>query len=397
MLGHTRKGRYFMSLIKHKLLIAAIFIIMIITVISCAKNNSTDAINEESSIITDANNELDIPATTITVDITDIPVDNDTAQITEKTYNTLTPTITETPRKIGNPQITEKPAATVAPYVTKIPLITKKPQPTEKKPTITEKPQVTSKPSVTERPLPTDKPQNNGKSEQSDDGHSASDNTKDYDINDEAVEKKIIAIDAGHQRKGNYDKEPIGPGAKTTKAKVSSGTQGAYTDIPEYELNLVIAKKVKDELIARGYEVVMIRESHDVNLSNKERADIANDSGADIFIRIHANGSTNSSVNGTSTLYPSKKNPYVADLSDDSYKLSKEIVDAICKSAGSKNRGAVAHDDMSGINWSDIPVTIIEMGYMTNEKEDRLMQTKDYQDKLVKGICDGIDNYYANN
>lgn len=209
-----------------------------------------------------------------------------------------------------------------------------------------------------------------------------------------APEKKIVAIDAGHQRKGNYDKEPIGPGATTMKPKVSSGTQGRFTGVPEYKLNLVIAKKVEKELIDRGYEVVMIRDTNNVNLSNKERADIANECGADIFIRIHADGSNNPDVHGASTLYPSKKNPYVPQLSADSHDLAKAIVDSLCDITGAKNRGAIAHDDMSGINWSSIPVTIIEMGYMTNKTEDKLMQTEDYQDKIVQGICDGIDDYF---
>ena len=206
--------------------------------------------------------------------------------------------------------------------------------------------------------------------------------------------KKIVAIDAGHQSKGNYGKEPIGPGAKAMKPKVSSGTQGRFTGVPEYKLNLVIAKMVEKELISRGYEVVMIREKNNVDLSNKERADIANESGADIFIRIHADGSNNPDVHGASTLYPSKKNPYVPQLSADSNDLAKAIVDSICDKTGAKNRGAIAHDDMSGINWSTIPVTIIEMGYMTNKTEDKLMQTEDYQDKIVQGICDGIDDYF---
>jgi N-acetylmuramoyl-L-alanine amidase len=205
---------------------------------------------------------------------------------------------------------------------------------------------------------------------------------------------KIIAIDAGHQSKGNYEEEPIGPGATETKPKVSSGTQGAYTGVPEYKLTLVIAKKVKDALIDRGYQVVMIRETNNVNISNKERAEIANESGADLFIRIHADGSDNHNVNGVSTLYPSKNNPYVPQLYKNSYNLSKLIVDSICDSTGAKNRGAVARDDMSGINWCTLPVTIIEMGYMTNKTEDKLMQTEDYQEQIVQGICDGIDKYF---
>lgn len=99
-------------------------------------------------------------------------------------------------------------------------------------------------------------------------------------------------------------------------------------------------------------------------------------------------------ISGISTLYPSSNNPYVPELSDDSLTLSKDIVDSICKSTDAKNRGAVARDDMSGINWCTIPVSIIEMGFMSNPKEDKLMQTKAYQKKIVKGICDGIDAYF---
>ena len=253
-------------------------------------------------------------------------------------------------------------------------------------------------------PTPTDRPKEKNAVSKSDKSDiitptSKAEKTPRKGANSDKIDKsatRIIAIDAGHQGKGNSKKEPIGPGSRVTKAKVTSGTQGVATGVPEYKLTLVIALKVKEELLNRGYDVFMIRETHDVNLSNKERAEMANESGADLFIRIHADGSENSSVSGTSTLYPSKDNPYVPQLSKDSYTLSKSIVDAMCKRTKAKNRGAIARDDMSGINWCTIPVSIIEMGYMSNKKEDKLMQTEKYQDKLAQGICDGIDNYYAN-
>lgn len=209
------------------------------------------------------------------------------------------------------------------------------------------------------------------------------------------TEVKVVAIDAGHQGKGNSEKEPIGPGASVKKAKVSSGTQGVSTKVPEYKLTLAVSLKLKEELVKRGYEVVMIRETHDVNISNSERAAIANDAQADVFLRIHANGASAQSASGATTLYPSKKNPYVAYLSADSKRLSEEVLSHMCEATGAKNRGASANDTMSGLNWSKVPVTIVEMGFMTNPAEDKKMQTESYQDKIVQGICDGVDAYFA--
>lgn len=207
------------------------------------------------------------------------------------------------------------------------------------------------------------------------------------------TQKKVIVIDPGHQRHGNSATEPIGPGAKEKKAKVSSGTSGTKSKVPEYKLTLQISKKLAKALRKEGYKVIMTRTKHDVNISNKERAQIANKAKADAFIRIHADSSTNSSAQGAMTICPTAKSPYCKDIYKASKKLSKCVIREYTKETGCKNRGVWETDTMSGINWSKVPVTILEMGFMSNPKEDMKMQDKKYQKKMVKGIVNGIDAF----
>lgn len=207
-------------------------------------------------------------------------------------------------------------------------------------------------------------------------------------------QKYVVAIDAGHQAKQNSAKEPIGPGASTMKAKVTSGTAGVATRIPEYKLTLQIAQKLKDSLETKGYKVIMVRNSHDVNISNKERAQVANDAKADAFIRIHANGSENSSVNGAMTICQTASSPYNANLHSKSKLLSTCVLDSFVKATNCKREKVWETDTMSGINWCNVPVTIIEMGYMSNPNEDKLMNSEDYQSKMVAGMVNGIETYF---
>lgn len=216
---------------------------------------------------------------------------------------------------------------------------------------------------------------------------------------DRPVEKKniLIALDPGHQSE-TVDMsalEPNAPGSDVMKAKATGGTTGRYTDIPEYQLNLDIALAVRDELTAQGYDVIMTRENNETAVSNAERASLANEADADISVRIHANGSEDPGSNGALALIGSSENPYVGQLYNDSRRLAEAILHSYCGATGMYNLGIQTNDTMTGINWSKIPVVILEMGFMTNEQDDRNMADNAYRQKMISGIAAGINSYYG--
>lgn len=214
-----------------------------------------------------------------------------------------------------------------------------------------------------------------------------------YFVKEPEQDAFVVVIDAGHQVKGNYEKEPIGPGASEMKTKVAGGTSGCVSGLQEYELTLTLALKLQTELEQRGYTVKMIRTAHDVDLSNAQRAEIANAAGADAFIRIHANGSEDASVHGAMTICQTENNPYNAALYNESRALSDAVLEAMTAAAGCKKRYVWETDTMSGINWCRVPVTIVEVGYMSNPEEDALLASDTYQNRLAIGIANGIDTY----
>ncbi|HHD2751680.1 TPA: N-acetylmuramoyl-L-alanine amidase [Clostridium perfringens] len=201
-----------------------------------------------------------------------------------------------------------------------------------------------------------------------------------------------ICIDAGHQEKGDSKLEPIAPWSSNKKPRVSSGTAGVGTKNREYEINLEVAMILKELLNKEGYNVVMTREKNEVSLSNRERAEISNNSKADISIKLHCDGSNNSGKRGASILIPSSETKQLSSI----YGESKRYGDVLCetlKENGIKVNGVFERKDMTGFNWSQRPVVILEMGFMSNWEDDRLLGDKLYQQKIADLIVKSLEKY----
>ena len=214
-------------------------------------------------------------------------------------------------------------------------------------------------------------------------------------INSKGIWTPVVVLDPGHTGvvAGGY--EPLGPGSSEMKAKDTSGTEGIATGVAEYQLTLKVAKQLSTALKKQGCKVVMTRTNSKNPLSCIQRAKAANRAKADAYLRIHANGSSNSSTNGAMTICVTKNNCFVSSkLYKKSYALSQSVLNAYVKATGCHKEYIWQTDTMTGNNWSKVPTTLIEMGYMSNPTEDRKMQTKAYQKKMVKGMAEGIKAYF---
>lgn len=203
----------------------------------------------------------------------------------------------------------------------------------------------------------------------------------------------VVVIDPGHQAKADYGQEPVGPGSSETKARVSSGTSSINTGSPESKLVLAVSLKLRDSLKTHGIRVVMTRTTQDVDISNVERAQIANGASADLFVRIHADGAADTSIHGVLMLYPATITGWTDDIAVESKRAARLALDELIAATGAHDRGLSARRDLSGFNWSDVPVILPEIGLMSNAAEDKLLATDAYQDKIVQGLTNAILQY----
>jgi N-acetylmuramoyl-L-alanine amidase len=200
-----------------------------------------------------------------------------------------------------------------------------------------------------------------------------------------------IVIDPGHDSRANPATEPIGPGSAQRKIRDGGGASGAVTHTPESLVNLQVSLKLRRLLLADGYCVTMTRARQTgLSMGNVERAQIANRAHAALFVRIHADGSTDASRSGTSVLYPALHRGWTDDILPASKVAAQKIQTALVRSLGSRDLGIVARSDLTGFNWADVPSVLPELGFLSNAREDRLLSSPAYQDRAARGLESGI-------
>jgi N-acetylmuramoyl-L-alanine amidase len=207
-----------------------------------------------------------------------------------------------------------------------------------------------------------------------------------------AVRHFVVVLDPGHQTNADLAQEPVGPGATDAKEKATGGATGVGSKRSESQVTLEVALRVKTRLEAAGVQVVMTRATNDVNLSNVARAQMANQAGADLFLRLHADSAASATVKGISTLYPGG-NPWVAPIADRSKRAARIVQTSVVTGTGSEDRGITEYADLAGFNWSKVPSILVQMGFLSSADDDRLLADPAYQDKLADGITKGVFAY----
>lgn len=200
-----------------------------------------------------------------------------------------------------------------------------------------------------------------------------------------------VVIDPGHDLRANLATEPIGPGSAQRKIKDGGGTRGVVTGIREADLVLDVSLRLRALLRRAGVRVVITRTRTDAtSIGNVARARIANEARADLFLRVHADGHpASSAVRGSHVLVPALRTGWTDDVYQPSRRAAELVLAELVRTLGFPRRGISERADFTGFNWADVPVILVELGFMTNPTEDRLLARDAVRQRAALGLCRG--------
>ena len=205
----------------------------------------------------------------------------------------------------------------------------------------------------------------------------------------EALAAALICIDPGHGTPPavGAQREPIGPGSSVLKVKDGGGAPG------EAAVVLAIARRTRALLLAHGYRVAMTRTGTTFrygNGGNVARAEFCNRRRAALMLRIHADGSADSSRRGVSTLYPAFRRGWTDDIFGRSRRAARLVQRELARATRAPDLGTVVRSDLTGFNWADVPAILVETGFLSNPAERRLLHAPAYQQRIARSLAAGV-------
>jgi N-acetylmuramoyl-L-alanine amidase len=205
----------------------------------------------------------------------------------------------------------------------------------------------------------------------------------------ETLAAALICLDPGHGTAPEIGRqlEPIGPGSRQLKIKDGGGATG------EAPVALAIARRTRTLLLARGLRVVMTREGDGYRGGNRERARFCNARRAALMIRIHADGSSDPSRRGISTLVPARRRGWTDDVDRASARAGRLVQASLVRATGARDLGLVERTDLTGFNWADVPVVLAETGFLTNRAEGASLHSAAYQARLARGLAEAAARF----
>ncbi len=209
----------------------------------------------------------------------------------------------------------------------------------------------------------------------------------------DAISGYVIGIDPCNQETTNTETEPLHPTSDRHVFKATAGIAGVKTDVREYELNLIIAKRLARLLTDAGATVVLTRESSDIDLSNAKRAEMMNYNEVNFWIRISCNSSPDPNVSGALISTPSRA--YAKEIYARSLNFSKSVATELQKLIGNDNVTIRALANQAAFNYSDSPVIDVGVGYLTNPSDDLNLNRERYITDIVNRIFSGIQQFTA--
>jgi N-acetylmuramoyl-L-alanine amidase len=204
-----------------------------------------------------------------------------------------------------------------------------------------------------------------------------------------ATAAALICLDPGHNTVAAVGRqtEPIGPGSSVRKIKDGGGASG------EAAVALAIALRTRTLLRTAGYRVAMTRGSRPYAGGNIARARFCNARHAALMIRIHADGSSNTTLHGVQTLYPALHRGWTDDIYAGSLRAARLVQAAVVRSTGAASLGLTPRSDLTGFNWADVPAILVETGFMTNPAERARLQSPSYQLRIARGLVAGTEAF----